>query len=139
MNDSIEKHWQKLHKESLKKISFMNNTKWLKLFQKINENNVQIYHSTIKYLMFDKMYEFHFHTDFDDTGILDGANCPALFKEIEWIFIPKTYEIERFNREEKLTSQWQQNDIELIKYLIDCIGKYEYDFDNHELKIYGYK
>jgi len=49
------------------------------------------------------------------------------------------YEVERWNRGEKLQPKHTNNDIHAFKELMDGLGLYEYDFNEDGLKVYGYK
>ena len=81
----------------------MSDTKWEKFFQVVVTGDVaglDIGGSTIKFLADEVVRPFHFQNYCG--GYLEGSYGTARYKEIEWIFIPSTYEIERWNRDEKL-------------------------------------
>ncbi|WP_397362421.1 DUF6678 family protein [Olleya sp. R77988] len=137
--DNYGIHIKKLNKEISKRTSFMSNTKWFKLFTKIEENKFDIQSAYIKFLLEDRKYKFRFG-GFDTTGFGDvSAIGPFKFKEIEWILIPEKHEIERWNRNEKLTSEIISQPLIEIKKIMTSLGHFEYDKTEDELKIYGYK
>jgi len=134
-----DKYEKRLAKAMLGRISYMSDAKWEKLFQTVENSSIawlDIYGATIKFLT-DGIKPFRF-TDYWG-GYLDGTYGAARYKEIEWIFIPSIYEIERRNRDEKLQPKRTNNNILGLKELIDGLGLYEYDFDENGLKLYGYK
>ncbi len=124
------------------KVSYMNNTKWRKFFNAIKVDGECCFPAEIKLLARDGTYPFN-----TDPGVHESGKCtkdsaiqsPILFKDIEWIFVPAIREIERHNRDEKLNSNFVEYNILALKELIDREGKFEYDFDETGLKIYGYK
>jgi len=137
--DNYSIYLKKLEKEILGRTSFMNNTKWFKLFSEIESEQIKIQSAYIKFLLTDRKYKFHF-SGFDETGFGDvSALGPFKFKEIEWISIPKKYEIERWNRNEKLASEIIYQPLDKIEKAINSLGQFEYDVTEDELKIYGYK
>lgn len=137
--DNYEIHIKKLDKEISKRTSFMNNTKWFKLFTKIEKNKFGIQNAYIKFLLTDRKYKFSFG-GFDTTGFGDVSELgPFKFKEIEWILIPKKHEQERWNRNEKLTSESIFQPLIEIEKVMTSLGQFEYDKTEGELKIYGYK
>lgn len=129
----------KLEKEILKRTSFMNNAKWFKLFSEIENENIKIHSAYIKFLLTDRKYKFHFG-GFDETGFGDVSELgPFKFKEIEWLLIPDKYEIERWNRNEKLTSEIIDQPLDKLEKIINFLGQFEYVRTEDGLKIYGYK
>ena len=138
----IEKRGSKLR---LSKASFMNNSKWEKLFKAVANSEISLCGESIKFIDAEKCYE-HFSLKYDGLyswvrySTRDGSGGgPSYYKDIEWIFVPAVYEIERWNREERLQPKRITNDISALKKLIDELGVYEYDFNEEGLKIYGYK
>ena len=139
--DNYRIHLKKIENKILELTSFMNNTKWFKLFTEIKNKEIKIESSKIKFISDDREYNFRIIGDgFDSNGFGDVSELgPFLFKEIEWILIPKKHEIERWNREEKLTSEFFIQPIDKIKSAMEMLGDFEYDITEGELKIYGYK
>jgi hypothetical protein len=135
--DTNELYERKLRKEISNRPSFMSDTKWFKFFTETKKIGIKkIY---VKFLL-DREYELHSWEDgFYEKGFEDGANPPFLYRNIEWLRIPKTYEIERWNGNEKLASQLFVQPIEKLRELLDNLGKYEYDIGETEIVIYGYK
>lgn len=137
--DNYSIHLKKLEKEILGRTSFMNNTKWFKLFTEIENEQIKIQSAYIKFLLTDRIYKFDFG-GFDKTGFGDvSALGPFKYKEIEWISVPKKYEIERWNRNEKLASEIIFQPLDETEKVINSLGQFEYDITEDELKIYGYK
>ena len=120
----------------------MNNVKWRKLFEAIESNEAFHFPAHMKIVGSEYVYT---QTRLNQgvgvngkyTKDIDGG--PVAYKYIEWIYVPSSYEIERYNRNEKLLSNFIKNDIEALKEFIDSIGNFEYDFDKNGIKIYGYK
>lgn len=129
----------RLEKEILTRNSFMNNTKWFKLFTAIENEKIKIHSAHIKFLLTDRTYKFHFG-GFNQTGFGDVSELgPFNFNEIEWILIPEKYEAERWNRNEKLTSEIIFQPLEKLEQIMNALGQFEYDITEEGLKIYGYK
>lgn len=130
---------KKIEMEILERTSFMNNTKWFKLFTEIENEKIKIQSAYIKFLLTDRKYKFHFG-GFNETGFNDGSELgPFKFKEIEWILIPEKYEMERWNRNEKLTTKIIFQSLDKLEKKINSLGQFEYDITTDGLKIYGYK
>lgn len=137
--DQYSIHLKKLEKEILGRTSFMNNTKWFKLFSEIENEQYKIKSAYIKFLLVDRQYKFRFG-GFNETGFGDvGELGPFQFKEIEWILIPEKYETERCNRNEKLTAEITIQPLAELEKTINSLGQFEYDITKDGLKIYGYK
>lgn len=89
--------------------------------------------------MTDRKYKFHFG-GFNETGFDDVSELgPFKFKEIEWILIPEKYEIELWNRNEKLTPEIIIQPLDKLEKIINFLGQFEYEITIDGLKIYGYK
>lgn len=137
--DNYSININRLEKEISERTSFMNNTKWFKLFTEIENEKIKIHSAYIKFLLKDRKYTFHFG-GFDETGFGDVSELgPFKFKEIEWILIPEKYEIERWNRNEKLASEIIFQPLEKLEQIINALGQFEYEVTEEGLKIYGYK
>ena len=118
------------------KTSYMNNAKWLKFIEIFEAQNFR--ETKIKFLSEDKIYPFH------NFGVVEDTYCDCMtgafhYKEIEWIFIPKQYEIERFNRTEKLASSYRENPIEQFVQSLEQKGKFFFEIDKKGITIFGYK
>ena len=61
-----------------------------------------------------------------------------MFKDLRWVFVPKFYERARMNRAEKLASKFIPNPLEAVLGAMTKTGKFDYEMDESELKIYGY-
>lgn len=137
--DEYSIYLKKLEKEISERTSFMSNTKWFKLFTGIDGKKIKIQSAYIKFLLTDRKFKFHFG-GFDETGFGDVSELgPFKFKEIEWILIPGKYEVERWNRKEKLASEIFFQPLDEIEKMMHSFGQFEYDITEDELKIYGYK
>lgn len=132
---------QKTRKLRLSKTSFMNNTKWCKLLEEIEVSDLSLNEAKIKVLARQQTYPFSLKIGVDETRTYtgDGICGPVSLLEIEWIFIPTRYEIAEYNGGVKYRSSFVTNDVPGLKNLIDGLGKFEYDWDENGLKIYGYK
>ncbi len=142
MSIESERYEKRTQKARLAKTSCMNNAKWRKLFNAIEVSEKYIFPAEVKLLAEDKTYPFSMNQGISPSGeyTKDSAiQGPIAFKDIEWLYIPAQQEIERYNRDEKLQSEFIKYDIGKLKELIDSLGKYEYCFDENGLKIYGYK
>ena len=134
---------QKLDKEISTRTSYMNNTKWFKLFNQLKKEKLFFSVAQIKFVISDTATGFSFDQfdsdGFDNSGFGDIGGGPFNFKEIEWISIPQKAEFERKNRDEKLNPKIISQPIDEIKKAMDLLGRFEYDLDEFELKIYGFK
>jgi len=134
---------QKLDKLSSTRTSYMNNTKWFKLFNQLRQENLFFRVAQIKFLISDTPSGFSFDQfdvdEFDKNGFGDFGGGPFRFNEIEWIAIPRKPEFERRNRDEKLNPKIISQPIDDIEKVMVLLGHFEYDIDEFELKIYGYK
>ena len=130
---------QKLDKEIAVRTSFMSNTKWFKFFTEVENKKIKPKSSFVKLILHDRTLNFQF-SGFENDGFVDGSvTGPFKFKEIEWISIPKIYEIERWNRDEKLKSEIILQPIDEIEEIMNLLGKFEYEKTETELIIYGYR
>jgi hypothetical protein len=137
-----KRHDRRIKKACLSKVSFMNTSKWIKLFQAIEYSDISLQGETIKLIESEHIARFSLKNDgfYCIRGYTaDRYNSPFHYKEIEWIFVPAVNETERWNRNEKLKTHRDSNDVHALKELIDSLGQFEYDFDENGLKIYGYK
>jgi len=134
---------QKLDKEISIRTSYMNNTKWFKLFDQLRQEKLFFNVAQIKFLISDTVNRFSFDQfdsdNFDNSGFGDIGGGPFNFNEIEWISIPRKPEFKRRNRDEKLRPKIISQPIDDIEKVMNLLGQFEYDSDVIELKIYGYK
>ncbi len=141
--DRLKIHQLRLDKEISIRTSYMNNTKWFKLFNEIKREDILFRFSKIKFLLSEITFEFSFDNSdvdkFDNFGFMDKGGGPFKFKEIEWISIPVEFEMKRLNRSEKLSPKIITQPIEEIEKLMNRLGQFEYLKNHIELKIYGYK
>lgn len=126
--------------------SFMNNSKWTKLFNELSNNSNEIKKCFVKNIFDDILRELpipeknNFNKSFTESGIKDiMTSGPCSFKEIEKIIFPKQWETDRQMRDEKLEPKKFNQNIENIKNMTGSIGKLEIEIDNENLIIYGYR
>ena len=89
------------------KISYMNNTKWRELLHAIEANEIYDFPAELKCIDGDYVYSVSSNlgvSSWAANATADRFGGPVAFKDIEWINIPNTREIERYNRNEKLES-----------------------------------
>jgi len=116
--ERLKKFEEKLTAAAMSKVSYMSNTKWEKLFQAIEASDIawqDICGASIRFLLEGEERWFNF-TDYWG-GYLEGTYGAARYKEIEWIFIPSTYEIQRRNRDERLQPKRVNNEVDGLKAL----------------------
>lgn len=134
---------QKQDKEISIRSSYMSNNKWFKLFNHLKQDKLFFNVAQIKFLISDTAIRFSFDQfdsdNFDNTGFADIGGGPFNFKEIEWISIPRKTEFKRSNKNKKLNSMINLQPIDKIEKAMNLLGRFEYDLDEFELKIYGYK
>lgn len=146
MTLSYEKYHEKIDKKT-KHFSgrFMNDTKWIKLFETLSQNKDCINKCFEKSIWDDLLREIHipaiqdFSSTYHNKGFKDGPNQPSLFKEIEWIEFPSNWTIKREMRGQSLEPHKFEQDIVKIKSLVQSIGLFEIESDTEKLIIYGYK
>jgi hypothetical protein len=134
---------QKLDKEISTRTSYMNNSKWFKLFNQLKQDKLFFNVAQIKFLISGTTTRFSFDQfdvdTFDRNGFGDYRGGPFKFKEIEWISIPRKSEFGRWNRDEELNPKIILQPIDEIERKMNLIGKFEYEKNEFELKIFGYK
>ena len=141
-DERMQKREKQVQKVRLSRVSFMNDSKWTRLFQAVQNSDIAVHGGCMKVLMSEYISPFNLKTDglYWVRGYTDDTwGGPCSYKEIEWISVPAVNEIERYNRGEKLIPTRQTNDIHALKVLIDSLGEFEYDLNETGLKIYGYK
>ncbi|MFH4966562.1 hypothetical protein V8G61_00040 [Gaetbulibacter sp. M240] len=127
--------------------SFMNNSKWTKLFIGLSNNLTEIKKCYIKSVFDDILREIkipktdNFNDSFSKTGIKDNilTGGPCEFKEIEQIIFPYEWKSDRQMRDQKLEPKKFNQNIDKIKIMTDSIGEFEMEIDNENLIIYGYR
>ncbi|AZJ33497.1 hypothetical protein SAMN05444344_0705 [Tenacibaculum mesophilum] len=94
----------KLQEEIIKKVSFMNTTKWQKLFSIVKEIDPKCI-VNIKLLLDDNAKEMVIPNieDIINKKFIEAYWGIFDLKEIEWLFIPSIIQTEQKNREERLT------------------------------------
>jgi hypothetical protein len=129
---------EKIEKIILEKYTgnFMNNSKWVKLIQKMVENFDLIKKCTIKLIHDDNIrllnitgneqYDLDFYSN-SMEGMLTNPIVPGwtVYKEIEWISFPCNTE--------------DVQDILKIKQQIQMLGKFNDELTDNYYRIYAYK
>ncbi|PKH52450.1 hypothetical protein CXF68_17895 [Tenacibaculum sp. Bg11-29] len=114
--------------------SFMNESKWEKLF----ENLIEEFDSIIiryKLIGLDKITEM----EYDIVDFRPFFIEPVFYKEIEWIEFPQKMQIiinKRVSRQ--MVSELKQDVIKIEK-TINKIGVFDMEKENGTLRLYGYK
>jgi len=114
--------------------ALMSNTKWIKLLNKIDRvaHGIQW-----KFVNNDRVFIASVPTLSDESFGDDLPYPYGPYREIDWIFIPREYEIPHSDIKRPLPKK--QNDIIIIKEMIDRLGEYPIELSTDGLKICGYK
>ncbi|WP_298902633.1 DUF6678 family protein [uncultured Psychroserpens sp.] len=114
--------------------SFMNNTKWEKLFENLIEEFDSVF-IRFKLVGREKIEE----TEFDMVDFTPYFMEPILYNEIEWIQFPEKMLIIKNRRVSRQTISEHSQDITEIENLINEIGIFDLERGDKTLKLYGYK
>ncbi|MCG8831499.1 DUF6678 family protein [Tenacibaculum finnmarkense] len=114
--------------------SFMNNTKWEKLFENLIEEFDSVF-IRFKLIGSEKIEE----TEFDMVDFSPYFIEPVLYKEIEWIEFPQKMLMIKNKRISRQTVSEYNQDTSKIENLINEIGIFDLEMDNGVLRLYGYK
>jgi hypothetical protein len=114
--------------------SFMNNTKWEKLFENLIEEFDSVF-IRFKLIGREKIEE----TEFDMIDFNPYFIEPVLYKEIEWIEFPQKMLIIKKKRISRQTISEYNQDTSKIENFINEIGIFDLEMDNGVLRLYGYK
>jgi hypothetical protein len=124
----------------------MSNAKWLKLFRVLSDHKELIAKCYITGIWDDipRALDIPGAGQFDDTfyaqGIKDVPPAgPCLFKEIRWIAFPASWQIKRQMRDETLAPIIYTQDVEKIHQLLSAVGQLDMEYEDGDLKVYGYK
>ena len=82
LQEKYEKYLKRLEKERKEKTGYMSNAKWYKFFSAVEQLDIFLPQALMKFLSDNQTYSFYFGGGFDEKGILDGRNCPFLYKEM---------------------------------------------------------
>lgn len=130
-----------LNKKNIEKIirennfsSFMNNTKWEKLFAHLIEEFDSVF-IRFKLVEREKIEE----TEFDSIDFNPYFIEPVLYKEVEWIEFPPKILLVRNKRISRQTISEHNQNTSKIEKLINKIGVFDLENNNGTLKLYGYK
>ena len=137
LNEKYEIYQKRLDKKALRLTSLMNDAKWLKLCEILENSDCKGLH--IKLLSSGEEITLICGFGCLQDGYFDCANGAILFKDLHWVFVPKFYEQTRMNRAEKLASKFIQNPLETVLDAMTKAGKFDYEIDESGLKIYGYR
>jgi hypothetical protein len=114
--------------------SYMNNSKWNKLILRLTDQFDSIY-LTYKLIHSNEINGRIFDTpDFEPFFIE-----PILYKEIEWIEIPKQYEDWVNENNRKAGKKIYYQNLNVIKTEINNIGHFEIENKEDEIRFYGYR
>jgi len=138
--DEYTLYLQQLEKEIFQRSSFMNNTKWFKIFTEITNHSIDTVNWKIKFLLSNNEINFRSIPNFNTKGFDDCSICPFLFKEIEWISINNQHEIDGQNSEKLKSDHFLTlRQFEKIRIILDGLGEFEYEITDYQLIIYGYR
>lgn len=82
----IDRYQKRLDKARKEKTSYMSNSKWFKFFSAIQQTEIFLPDSQIKFLTSEEIFPFNFEAKFNENGKLDGSGGSFYFNEIVWIF-----------------------------------------------------
>lgn len=133
---NAERYYKKLNAEIAIRASFMNDTKWQKLIELLQ--NERINSLEIKFLL-DDIVRKNFDFGYVNNNYCDTMIGAFYLKEIEWIFIPKQLEKQRFNRDEQLTSDFTVQNLDGFVEKLEKLGQFQYEKDENGVKIFAYK
>jgi hypothetical protein len=139
------KYYKKLDEYRISLASYMNNTKWFKLFVTLVENNIK--YVKIKRLFATDAWEIELKNDcfncFNRYRFWDCSGLgPFYFKEMEWIDILEIVETLQYvpaSASQKIILLENNIKINEIENIINGLGKFEYDKIENGIRIYGYK
>ena len=137
LNEKYEIYQKRLDKKALLLTSLMNDAKWLKLCEILENSDCKGLH--IKLLSSGEEITLICGFGCLQDGYFDCANGAILFKDLHWVFVPKFYEQTRMNRTEKLASNFIPNPLEAVLEAVTKAGKFDYEIDESGLKFYGYR
>ena len=106
LNEKYEIYQKRLDKKALRLTSLMNDAKWLKLCEILENSDCKGLH--IKLLSSGEEITLICGFGCLQDGYFDCANGAILFKDLHWVFVPKFYKQTRMNRTEKLASNLSQ-------------------------------
>lgn len=114
--------------------SYMNNTKWNKLMEALTDGLDHVY---LKYkLIYSEKVKGCL---FDMADYKSFFLEPILYKEIEWIEIPISFEDWVNENNRKAGKRFYTQNLEKAIIEIHRIGEFELDLDEESIRIYGYK
>ena len=136
-NEKYEIYQKRLDKKALRLTSLMNDAKWLKLCEILENSGCK----GLRIKLLSSSEEIALVCGFGclQYGYFDCANGAILFKDLHWVFVPKFYEQTRMNRTEKLASNFIPNPLEAVLDAMTKAGKFDYEIDESGLKFYGYR
>ena len=113
---------------------YMNDAKWLDLFDTLSENLDEFY---VEYKLVNS-------NDINSSSFIVSDMPPffiepIIYKEVEWIRFPSQYTQTINRRESRKYEKVFSQDIKQIEELIKSVGKFELDLGNTEIKLYAYK
>ena len=114
--------------------SYMNNTKWLKLFDSLFDTLDEFY-VEYKLVSNKKINTATFYCSDMPPFFIE----PVFYKEVEWICFPAQYVLTVNKRKSRKYKKEFSQDIGLIELLIKSIGEFELEIDNFQIKLFAYR
>lgn len=114
--------------------SFMSNTKWAKMIDRLTDTLDKVY-LDYKLIYDDGVNGFLFSYADDKPYFIE----PIIYKEVEWVEIPEEYEDWINPNNQKAGKKIIRQDLQEIKSLLESIGKFELEYAPSKIKLYGYK
>ena len=115
-------------------VSLMSDSKWHKLIESLCETSNNGIHLYYKLVYSEEVYSSNF--DFADTPFFSE---PTLYREVEWIKIPSSYEALRNENNYKAGSSRFTQNLKAILTAINSVGVFEIAVTDEVLTIYAYK
>ncbi|NQY05810.1 MAG: hypothetical protein HRT68_06290 [Flavobacteriaceae bacterium] len=130
--ERIDQKLDQLIKESFS-ASFMNNTKWLKLVERLTDafDNPYVDYKLVTSSKIDNCFLFN--------DYYNWFYEPILFKEVEWVCFPKECEIIHGRRITRKIKKNYTQDIDQIEQIILEIGQFILEKTDDYLKVYAYR
>lgn len=114
--------------------SFMSNTKWIKVLTTLTNTCDPIF---LRYkLIYDDVIT---ESVFDMVDATPYFIEPIMYKEVEWIEFPKEYENWVNGNNLKAGKKQIKQDLEKIKQELGRLGKFDLEFYDGNIRLYGYK
>ncbi|CAH0991143.1 hypothetical protein SIN8267_01245 [Sinobacterium norvegicum] len=116
-------------------VSYMNNSKWFKLFSAWADSGIEVDHSIWRFLDSDhqEIHRLPIKRDLLHNRFNDGRFQPFEYKWIFSVFIPRRYKpVSNVGYE-------REQDIDSLKSIADTLGKYPVFETEEGLEVRGYE